>query len=312
MKADRLSEIDRINGKSYDSVAFLERVNTDLGAARVSILRFTINGDEDEKTTFANAVGKLNGDLGALRTIFTADAPDLLPVLEEYRIVVEGYTSKVLAEQIRLASSPETHAKAVATVTPMRNNAPGSARDRAAAALNAKVLAWSQDWTERAKAELQETRALAIGSGIVCALIGIAMAWLITRSTARPIAAMTKAMQALASGDHAVTVPAIGQRDEVGAMAGAVEVFRGAAIDKLALERRAAETRETAEQARAHQERERQVAADQQAAVLDGLAASLRQLAGGDLACQLRGSVPAGIRAAARRLQPGGRFSWRR
>ena len=41
---------------------------------------------------------------------------------------------------------------------------------------------------------------------------------------------MTGVMSRLADGDYDITVPAMGQRDEVGAMAGAVEVFRRASL----------------------------------------------------------------------------------
>jgi methyl-accepting chemotaxis protein len=68
--------------------------------------------------------------------------------------------------------------------------------------------------------------------GIAIAL-GLAMlaTFLITRTVSRPITGMTAAMQRLSAGDKSVTIPATGQRDEIGAMATAVQVFRDNMIE---------------------------------------------------------------------------------
>ncbi|QRE74724.1 HAMP domain-containing protein [Methylobacterium aquaticum] len=64
---------------------------------------------------------------------------------------------------------------------------------------------------------------------------------------ALPIRRMTAAMQALAEGDAAVTVPAQGRRDEIGAMAATVQVFRDNLIRTRALEEETALARASAE-----------------------------------------------------------------
>jgi methyl-accepting chemotaxis protein len=61
---------------------------------------------------------------------------------------------------------------------------------------------------------------------LVGVVLGAFTAWMIGRSIARPVVAMTETMQTLAGGNTAVTVPAIERGDEVGAMARAVQVFR--------------------------------------------------------------------------------------
>jgi methyl-accepting chemotaxis protein len=76
--------------------------------------------------------------------------------------------------------------------------------------------------------------ALAIALAVVAAL-GIG------RGIARPIRSMTEAMQRLAEGDRSVEIPARGRRDEVGAMAEALQVFKDNAerAERLAGERAA-------------------------------------------------------------------------
>ncbi|THD61035.1 methyl-accepting chemotaxis protein [Phenylobacterium sp.] len=127
---------------------------------------------------------------------------------------------------------------------------------------------------------------LAIG-GALAILLSMLMGWLLSRAIASPISAMTEAMGKLASGDHAVDVPAVGRKDEVGRMAGAVQTFKDAAIEKVRLEAEAAEQRRAAEEARKVQEAERAATAAEQSQVVEGLAQGLERLAGGVLTFRL-------------------------
>jgi len=67
------------------------------------------------------------------------------------------------------------------------------------------------------------------GGLLVLALLG---AWWAARSLATPITRITETMKTLASGDTTVTVTDIERVDEIGAMAGAVQVFKEALIAK--------------------------------------------------------------------------------
>ncbi|MGH6883471.1 MAG: MCP four helix bundle domain-containing protein, partial [Hypericibacter sp.] len=62
-------------------------------------------------------------------------------------------------------------------------------------------------------------------------VLGLVIAWLIGRGISRPIVAMTGAMTKLAGGDKAITVPALGRKDEIGQMADAVAVFKGHMVE---------------------------------------------------------------------------------
>jgi len=75
--------------------------------------------------------------------------------------------------------------------------------------------------------------------GMVIAVVAVLTVWLglgLRTGIAVPIIGMTDAMRRLAGKDLAVAIPAVGRRDEVGAMAGAVEVFKESLIesDRLA------------------------------------------------------------------------------
>ncbi|MGY2052904.1 methyl-accepting chemotaxis protein [Methylobacterium sp. JK268] len=65
--------------------------------------------------------------------------------------------------------------------------------------------------------------------------VGLTLTLLVGRSIARPLAALQAAMEALARGDTGVTIPRVAARDEIGAMARTVEVFRRNAQEREAL-----------------------------------------------------------------------------
>jgi methyl-accepting chemotaxis protein len=140
--------------------------------------------------------------------------------------------------------------------------------------------------TGQAKSQAQATTMLVAG-GVIAMLLSALMGWLLSRAIAGPISKMTDAMGKLASGDHAVDVPAVGRKDEVGQMADAVQTFKDAAIEKVRLEAEAAAQRREVEEQRKAAEAERAATAQQQSQVVDGLAQGLERLAGGVLTFRL-------------------------
>lgn len=131
---------------------------------------------------------------------------------------------------------------------------------------------------------------MAVVAVVAAALMAFATHVVIAKVCA-PIAAMTATMRRLADGDHGVTVPAVGRRDELGLMAGAVQVFKENAIAKLAADEAAADAK-----ARAEAERQAIAAkaiAEQQQLVVQSFGVGLSNLAAGDLTYRVRDDLPA-------------------
>jgi methyl-accepting chemotaxis protein len=101
-------------------------------------------------------------------------------------------------------------------------------------------------------------------------MVTLLAAWLINRDITGSSGRLTKAMESLAKGDLAIAVPCTDRRDEIGAMAAAVQVFKGSM----------AET----ERLRAEQEAVKREAAEQQKTTLgrmaDGFEAKVGNLVG--------------------------------
>jgi methyl-accepting chemotaxis protein len=89
----------------------------------------------------------------------------------------------------------------------------------------------------KAYAALSESRRSAVIATICAALVMITLLGLLINSLiARPLKGMTGAMQRLAEGDLGTEVPGRQRRDEIGAMAAAVQVFKENAQERKRLE----------------------------------------------------------------------------
>jgi methyl-accepting chemotaxis protein len=112
--------------------------------------------------------------------------------------------------------------------------------------------------------------------GLAALVVGILLAWRIAHAVVTPIEAMTGAMGQLAGGKLDVDVPARERTDEIGQMAGAVQVFKQNAIDKLRMEN---EQRAADEQRRAEEEERRRF----EASVVAEVAEVAKAASGGDM-----------------------------
>jgi methyl-accepting chemotaxis protein len=89
--------------------------------------------------------------------------------------------------------------------------------------------------------------------GIAAVLAASALGVLLARGIANPIKAMTNAMSRLAEGSHGVEIPGRQRGDEIGVMAGAVQVFKdqGEEAERLRRENAESERRAAAERQQA-------------------------------------------------------------
>jgi methyl-accepting chemotaxis protein len=128
--------------------------------------------------------------------------------------------------------------------------ATGAQNDAAVASLTEAIaLARSQTEENVAETAQEATRAKLIAMAATIVGLAVAAAALLFAlfGIARPIEHMTGAMGRLAEGDETVPIPHTGRRDEIGAMAAAVQVFKDNLIRTRALEQETALAREGAE-----------------------------------------------------------------
>ena len=119
----------------------------------------------------------------------------------------------------------------------------------------------------------------AAGMLVVIALIGL-LAAVIGRRVTRPLLALNQAMHRLAAGDIAAAVPERGRGDEIGTMAGAVQVFKDALVAKAEADARAAEGAEGASRRAAALDRLTRAFETRAGDLSRGLAAAASELEG--------------------------------
>ena len=92
------------------------------------------------------------------------------------------------------------------------------------------VIELVKDITEYEAASARSQRTLILGTIAILAAAAL-LAFLVGRSMSRPLTAITAVMNRLSSGDTDVTIPGGDRKDELGTMAGAVDVFRRSMIE---------------------------------------------------------------------------------
>ena len=126
---------------------------------------------------------------------------------------------------------------------------------------------------------------LAAASGMLLAM---------RRGITSPLARLQSCMGRLAGGDVEVGIPGLGRSDEIGAMAGAVAVFKENAIKERAHEQEqaAARARRASEDERVRAAAEDAAAAAAAALVVGSIGAGLERLAAGDLTYRVDAALP--------------------
>jgi methyl-accepting chemotaxis protein len=194
-----------------------------------------------------------------------------------------------------LATEVDTHLRALIIDIDAFNNA----------LLSANVTA-SQGLSVKASGAVVSMAVL----GVVSTLLAGAFAlWMSSSKITRPLSRMIERMRALAQGHLDVEIEGLGRRDEVGEMADAVQVFKTNAIERVRVEKEAAEHRAEIEDERRRVEIEKSSVASTQSQAMQLLGDGLRRLAGGDLTSRLDQQFPSqfamirdDFNAAARKL----------
>ena len=96
------------------------------------------------------------------------------------------------------------------------------------------VLELVKDITEYEAASARSQRTQILGTIAILAVAAL-LALLLGRGMSRPLTAITQVMNRLSSGDTDVTIPGGDRKDELGTMAGAVDVFRRNMIEARTL-----------------------------------------------------------------------------
>jgi methyl-accepting chemotaxis protein len=128
-------------------------------------------------------------------------------------------------------------------------------------------LAVAEEENAKAAADKRVFDIVMLSLIIFACFVLVLSVWIVISKVANPLTAMRDAMAKLAQGDHHTIIPAAEQRDEIGAMAKAVQVFKDNMIAKEQADAEIERQRAEAERQRAEREA-REKAAGQEIATL--------------------------------------------
>lgn len=281
----QLTTAEKLNDDSNNASDLIDKALTAQAREVAAARGFVINQDPiylrdfaDSKTSFDKAMADartyLDGDKALLSLMDAMQAGH-----QAWRAIPEHY--------LPLAAAPATHDEALALFASPAVRTSNAVFKSASETANKSVSDWSDDWTAKANKSIAMIKLVLIIGGVITAAVSALLGWFVSRAIARPVAAMTQTMKTLAAGENTVTVPSVGQKDEVGEMAGAVQMFKDAAIEKVRLEAQAAETQRSVDAERRRNEAANADAARQQALVVQSVAKGLEQLSEGNLVFRL-------------------------
>ena len=287
-----LSEADRKNDASDEAEDKIDRGRADFAFQIAGVRKFIMTGAEADRAAASNASAANAVDLARVKTILAADAPEFLPDLDAYEAALAAYETKYLNEEMRLGASPASRPEAIAVIGSAAAHDDFAALTQKLEKLREEIHTWSDHWTEVGLEEGAQTATVVIGSSVLSVILASLMAWLIARAISQPMAAMTGAMRALAAGDNHVVVPAIGQRNEMGEMAAAVQVFKDAAIARIRLEGEATGARRLTDEERSRSAAALAGASQQQNLVVQAIGTGLKRLSAGELVYRIADKFP--------------------
>jgi methyl-accepting chemotaxis protein len=226
-----LTEFEGTQGSLRDSGAGIEQiVNFDLAGLsdtdhrkimlplmlmRRYEVEFRLTRAEPVHTLFKQELSTFEKSFAAV----TATAAMKQRLTEQVRAYTTAFTNWV--------ASTEKIGRSIAVISAeTRQMLP--AADEIIASANNKTEAAAQGVAE----SQQQTKLWIIGIGIAVAGFGLFLNWLIGRGITGPLNRLSGAMRKLAAGDSSVDIPSTKSKDEIGAMARTVIVFRDNAIER--------------------------------------------------------------------------------
>lgn len=224
-------------GRAVDIFRTGETLGTlnDSAAEQVSSIRgLLLTGDRTNIETYRDAVGRFDSAAAALKRDLAGT--ESAPVLDSLAAAVAAWQTEAAERQIELMNKPLTVDEARVIEA---NGAGQSMLDTLAAGMmelnglqRANLTADVGYMTQA----IYLTQIVVLAGAALALLVSIAAALLVSRSIAAPIGALTACMAKLAEGELATEVPARDRVDEVGVMAGTVQVFKEGIIENRRLE----------------------------------------------------------------------------
>ncbi len=294
-------------GFALFSLGSVRQVNDDTTAIAknwlpsVSVVRNMQLKLQELKFAYANHIMSISDEaIAAAEQQVTAKKQELGQAIEAYRTLISSPHEKDLLDQIgRRAADYENAAEPMLVKSRKNDNDAAKAifyKDMEPLVRDAEkdaneLLEINVRGSDASYESSVQTYATILWSSwgliaLVLAIVAGAIAYTAVQIS-RPIKAITRSMTELAEGDTASNIPYASRTDEIGAMAGAVEIFRKTALAKIKADAEIEANRVLSEGERRRREEIDRARAAAMAQATNGLAGNLKKLADGDLTAEI-------------------------
>ena len=241
-----IEETNRWRDHTYQVLLELDRLTGSMVDRETGLRGYLVSADTAFLEPFHAGTKAYGETLGRLRTL-VADNAEQLRRLDTLDAAADQWTRDVAGREIALMRDEATREQA------RRIEASGAGKSamdtvRKVAAAMADAENTLLGTRTRIAEEAATASRVAVGAGLAALLVAAGLGILLLNGyVAGPIRRMTGLMSRLAEGDASVEIPYRERREEVGAMAGAVQVFKDNLIRTRALEEETALARAGAE-----------------------------------------------------------------
>ncbi|AWI59929.1 methyl-accepting chemotaxis protein [Sinorhizobium fredii] len=284
-----LATQEKAAGWTEHTYAVLGTVNSIVAAMvdqETGMRGYLVSGDENFLAPQKAGAKSYAENLQRARQL-TSDNPAQQKRFDELETLADGWTKDVVVQETKLMASKETMQQARdLEASGVGKKWMDGIRAKAAEIMDVEEKLLTVRSAEAAEAASSARFAIIAGS-ITMVLFGLVILLVLNVGMVRPLSAITSVMRRLAEGDTSITVAGDSRRDEIGAMASALEVFRQAAVTNRELEAEAVATRERQAKQQEELNRIKETEAGQLAFATQNIAAGLKRLSAGDLAFQL-------------------------
>ena len=223
-------------GQAIDLVKTADNANVAFGDLKYWLADLAVSLLVRAEMRAEEARERLNRELAVLETYAPAEVAEIRGEVEEVVSgalrAVDAYTENQRVVGNSLMAGARQHVEAV---------------DELLGGLVARLQAEAQTAREGAVEQARKTVVVAIAMVVLASVLGLLLTVVIVRSITGPLGRLVNAIQAITSGKLDTAIPS-GGRDEIGAMAGTLALFR----DSLAERERLTAERERAEAAVRH------------------------------------------------------------
>ena len=232
--------LNALSEGAFTRAALVGALDGKVAGVHARLYQLTSVAANDSDAAKAKALADmLHANIGSIDQAFAAvsaslgDEATLAPLRKEMATTLKDYSDA--AGQVIDMSSNSSYA--LIFMNTAQEAFDSFAKEQAQ--LGAAVNEQKSELVESIRASAKHARIVFVVATLLAALIAIALTLILGNLISRPVIAMAHALKSLAGGDLGIATPYAGRRDEIGAIAEALSVFKDTAVaaEKLTAER---------------------------------------------------------------------------